>query len=156
MLDFFYFMNFSVITQTTLFPSYLLWFKVSNSLFKKGLYIKNILVELRALNGCPNACHCGMAEQLGHPQSWQAHIHLHPCLPTLTLHLYRWGLILCSSIHPDDTMSLYDLTVLPLILYAVWQVGYLLATEVMLAEKIRNNRTIVNSLRYHMNGFYTF
>jgi hypothetical protein len=31
MLDFCYFMNFSVITQTTLFPSYLLWFKVSNA-----------------------------------------------------------------------------------------------------------------------------
>jgi hypothetical protein len=76
--------------------------------------------------------------------------------PPLTLHLYRWGLIPCSSIHPDDTMSLSDLTVLPLILYAIWQVGYLLATEVVLAEKIRNDRTIVTSLRYQINCLYTF
>lgn len=67
--------------------------------------------------------------------------------PPLTLHLYRWGLIPCQAIHPDDTMSLSDITVLPLILYGLWQIGYLLATEVVLANKIRNDPTIVTSLR---------
>ena len=49
-------------------------------------------------------------------------------------------------LHPDDTMNLSDLTILPLILYVIWQVGYLLATEVLLAEKIRKDLTIVTSL----------
>ena len=76
--------------------------------------------------------------------------------PPLTLHLYRWGLIPCSSIHSDDTMSLSDLTILPFIIYAIWQVGYLLATEVVLAEKIRNDPKIVTSLTLSVPGGLAF
>ena len=67
--------------------------------------------------------------------------------PPLTLHLYRWGLIPCPYIRQDDEMSWSDITILPLGLYAVWQVGYLLITEVVLAKQIREDPTIVTSLR---------
>ena len=74
-------------------------------------------------------------------------IFLH-AFPPLTLHLHRWGLIPCPSIHPDDQMTLSDITILPIILSTVWQVGYLLITEVMLAKKLQKDPTIVTSLRY--------
>jgi len=132
MLDFCYFMNFSVVVQTTLFPTNLLWFK-ANYVLCMGVLMLAIVVWQNSL--------------VFHSLDKLTSIFIH-VFPPLTLHLYRWGLIPCQAIHPDDTMSLSDITVLPLILYGLWQIGYLLATEVVLANKIRNDPTIVTSLRH--------
>ena len=78
-------------------------------------------------------------------------IFLH-AFPPLTLHLYRWGLIPCPAIKQDDQLSMSDITILPLVLYTVWQVGYLLITEWMLAKQMREDPTLVTSFRYTVVG----
>jgi len=132
MLDFCYFMNLSVVIQTTLFPSHLLWYK-ANYVLCMGVLMLAIVVWQNSL--------------VFHSLDKLTSIFLH-AFPPLTLHLHRWGLIPCPSIHPDDQMTLSDITILPIILYTVWQVGYLLITEVMLAKKLQEDPTIVTSLRY--------
>ena len=59
----------------------------------------------------------------------------------------RWGLIPCDAIKMDDTLSLTDVFVLPLLLYTAWQVAYLFFTEVLLIEKIQKDPEIVTSMR---------
>jgi len=132
MLDFCYFMNFSVVLQTTLFPSYVLWFK-ANYVLCMGVLMLAIVVWQNSL--------------VFHSLDKLTSIFIH-VFPPLTLHLYRWGLIPCDSIHPDDEMTLSDITFLPAILYSLWQILYLLATEVFLAKKIKDDPTIVTSLRH--------
>ena len=47
-----------------------------------------------------------------------------------------------------DHLTIYDLTVLPLTLYLVWQILYLVTTELVLADMMRADPEITSSLRY--------
>jgi len=135
MLDFCYFMNVSVIIQTSLFPSYLLWYK-ANYVLCMGVLMMAIVVWQNSL--------------VFHSLDKLTSIFIH-VFPPLTLHLYRWGLIPCSYIEHNDYLSWSDIIIVPLVLYTVWQVAYLLITEVVLAKQIREDPTLVTSLR-HLAG----
>merc|ERR1711915_566167 len=126
MLDFCYFMNFSVVLQTTLFPSYVLWFK-ANYVLCMGCLMLAIVVWQNSL--------------VFHSLDKLTSFFLH-AFPPLTMHLLRWGLIPCSAIQFEDALSLSELTLLPLGLYAVWQLGYLIITEVLLADMMARHQEL--------------
>ena len=60
---------------------------------------------------------------------------------------YRWGLIPSEVIAHDDVISWTDLCVLPSLMYLMWQGGFVYITEVLLADKLRQDPTLVTSVR---------
>ena len=74
-------------------------------------------------------------------------------LLSITQHkCFRWGLIPSTSIHTEDVLTLTDLMTVPLLMYLLWQAGFLLATELLLADKLRADPTLVTSVRcWHRN-----
>lgn len=132
MLDFCYFVNLSVIIQTGLFPTHLAWYK-ANYVLCMGCLMLAIIVWQNSL----------VFHSLDKLTSFFIH-----AFPGLTIHLFRWGLIPCSSIELDDRLTISDVVTLPLIIYGVWQVVYLIITEVILAKTLRDDPDIVTSLRY--------
>ena len=59
----------------------------------------------------------------------------------------RWGLIESSIIDPADQLSLADLVLWPSVLYLAWQAAFLLTTEVILAEQLSRDPSLVTSVR---------
>ena len=131
MLDFCYFMNLSVLVQTFLFPTSLAWYK-ANYVLCMGVLMNAIVVWQNSL--------------VFHSIDKLTSIYIH-VLPPLTVHLYRWGLIESSVIHPADQLSLGDLVLWPSVLYITWQAAFLLLTEVILAEQLSRDPTLVTSVR---------
>merc|ERR1712241_1008520 len=132
MLDFCYFMNLSVLAQTFLFPTSLAWYK-ANYVLCMGVLMNAIVVWQNSL--------------VFHSIDKLTSIYIH-VLPPLTVHLYRWGLIESSVIHPADQLSLSDLVLWPSVLSLAWQAAFLLVTEVILAEQLSRDPTLVTSVRY--------
>lgn len=60
----------------------------------------------------------------------------------------RWGLIPSTVILKDDVISWTDLCILPALLYLMWQAGFIYITEVMLADKMKRDPTLVTSVRH--------
>ena len=60
----------------------------------------------------------------------------------------RWGLIESSVITPEDSLSLTDLVLWPSVLYLSWQAAFSLTTEVILADRLSRDQTLVTSVRY--------
>ena len=131
MLDFCYFMNLSVLAQTFLFPTSLAWYK-ANYVLCMGVLMNAIVVWQNSL--------------VFHSIDKLTSIYIH-VLPPLTVHLYRWGLIESSVIDPADTLSLADLVLWPSLLYLAWQAAFLLATEIILADQLSSDLTLVTSVR---------
>jgi len=132
MLDFCYFMNISVLLQTILFPDCLAWYK-ANYVLCMGVLMMAILVWQNSL--------------VFHSLDKLTSIFIH-VFPPLTLHLYRWGLIPSAAITPEDSLSWSDLTILPAILYTVWQLAFLFMTEFWFAERLAADPTLITSVRY--------
>ena len=59
----------------------------------------------------------------------------------------RWGLIESSVITPEDSLSLTDLVLWPSVLYLSWQAAFSLTTEVILADRLSRDQTLVTSVR---------
>ena len=131
MLDFCYFMNISVLAQTFLFPTSLAWYK-ANYVLCMGVLMNAIVVWQNSL--------------VFHSIDKLTSIYIH-VLPPLTVHLYRWGLIESSVIEPADQLSLADLVLWPSVLYLAWQAAFLLTTEVILAEQLSRDPSLVTSVR---------
>ena len=131
MLDFCYFMNLSVLAQTFLFPTSLAWYK-ANYVLCMGVLMNAIVVWQNSL--------------VFHSIDKLTSIYIH-VLPPLTVHLYRWGLIESSVIEPADQLSLTDLVLWPSVLYLAWQAAFLLTTEVILAEQLSRDPSLVTSVR---------
>jgi len=132
MLDFCYFMNVSVLVQCFLFPSCLPWYK-ANYVLCMGVLMNAIVVWQNSL--------------VFHSLDKLTSIYIH-VLPPLTVHLYRWGLIESSVITPEDSLSLTDLVLWPSVLYLSWQAAFSLTTEVILADRLSRDQTLVTSVRY--------
>jgi len=132
MLDFCYFMNLSVAVQVSLFPNNLMWFK-ANYVLCMGCLMLAIVVWQNSL--------------VFHSLDKLTSICIH-AFPPLTLHLYRWKMIPSEAIMLDDTLSFTETFIIPMILYIVWQVGYLFLTEVVFADYLASDPEIIISMRY--------
>jgi len=132
MLDFCYFVNFSVVLQTSSFPDNLLWYK-ANYVLCMGCLMLAIVVWQNSL--------------VFHSLDKLTSFFLH-AFPPLTMHLFRWGLIPSDSIKPDDQITFQELFFLPFSLYIIWQVLYLFITEYLMADILKNDPDIITSLRY--------
>jgi len=142
MIDFCYFVNLSVVLQTSIFPESLLWYK-ANYVMCMGCLMLAIVVWQNSL--------------VFHSLDKLTSFFLH-AFPPLTMHLFRWGLIPCAAIEKDDELSMSELILLPLGLYAIWQVAYLFITEYILADMLAADQEITTSLRHlaqdKKNGMY--
>jgi len=132
MLDFCYFMNLSVLAQCFLFPSCLAWYK-ANYVLCMGVLMNAIVVWQNSL--------------VFHSLDKLTSIYIH-VLPPLTVHLYRWGLIESPVIQPEDTLSVNDLVFWPSVLYLAWQAAFLFTTEVILADRLAKDHSLVTSVRH--------
>jgi len=132
MLDFCYFLNLSVVAQTCLFPNNLIWFK-ANYVLAMGPLIFAIVVWHNSL--------------VFHSCDKLTSFFLHS-FPPLTLHLYRWGCIPSKIFENEDSLKLSEWLFYPLILYIVWQVGYIFVTGVLLSKKLKEDPDLITSVRY--------
>jgi len=132
MLDFCYFLNLSVVAQTWLFPNNLIWFK-ANYVLAMGPLIFAIIVWHNSL--------------VFHSCDKLTSFFLH-AFPPLTLHLYRWGCIPSQMFDKEDSLKMNEWLLYPLVLYIVWQVGYIFVTGVLLSKKLKDDPDLITSVRY--------
>lgn len=132
MLDFCYFLNLSVVAQTCFFPNNLTWFK-ANYVLAMGPLIFAIVVWHNSL--------------VFHSCDKLTSFFLHS-FPPLTLHLYRWGCIPSKIFENEDSLKMSEWLFYPLILYIVWQVGYIFVTGVLLSKKLKDDPDLITSVRY--------
>ena len=136
MLDYCYFVNLSVATQIFFFTNNLAWFH-TNYVLTLGPIFLAIIVWKNSL--------------VFHSLDKLTSFFLHAFAPII-MHLYRWKLISNDlPIRNEDNLPLYDNFVLPIIVYLVWQITYLVATNVLLASYLQD-KTVVTSYRYLMTG----
>merc|ERR1719427_336702 len=131
MIDFCYFMNFSVLFQTFLYPDNLAWFQ-ANYVLCMGVLMLAVVVWQNSL----------VFHSLDKLTSCAIHI-----FPPLTCHLVRWGMI-PSGLEPDSVVLGWDDLALPGLLYSAWQLLYLLLTELILPASLPSYPGLVTSLRY--------
>jgi len=135
MLDFCYFVNFSVALQTAFFPANLNWFK-ANYILCMGPLMFAIIVWKNSL--------------VFHSLDKLTSFFLH-AFPPLTVHLFRWGLIPNPAIKMEDVITPFEMITLPLGLYICWQLGYWTITEGLLRTQLQNDPNLITSLRYLAN-----
>ena len=61
--------------------------------------------------------------------------------------IFRWGVIPSDLEIPREGLGLHHAVLLPLMFYSLWQIVYLLLTEVILASYIKSDKEIVFALR---------
>jgi len=144
MLDFCYFVNLSVTLQTAFFPDHLLWYK-ANYMLAMGPLMTAIMVWKNSL--------------VFHSLDKLTSMFLH-AFPPLTVHLFRWGLIQNKHIKLEDTLWDAESFGAAVGVYLVWQIGYWVFTEVLLAPSLARDPTLITSIRYlasdKKNGFRNF
>ena len=116
MLDFCYFVNFSVVLQTAFFPDNLLWFK-ANYVLCMGPICIAIMVWKNSL--------------VFHSLDKLTSFFLH-AFPTMVCHLYRWRIVDHSLKFREEYMGWEAHLAYPLGIYVAWQIGYLLMTGALL------------------------
>jgi len=134
MLDICYFVNLSVIIQTNLYPENLTWYK-ANYVLCMGPVLTAIVTWRNSL--------------VFHSLDKLTSFFLH-AFPPLTIHLFRWGLIQNQHIIEDDYLSLADVFVYPILMYALWQLLYTVITEGLLGSRFRNDPNLITNLRYQL------
>merc|ERR1712141_124746 len=132
LLDFCYFVNLSVILQTSFYPDNLLWFK-ANYVLTQGPICIAIVVWRNSL--------------VFHSLDKLTSFFLH-AFPTMLCHIYRWKLVDHGLKFTNDYMGIESHLVMPLGIYFAWQVGYVFMTEVVLRSKLDADLEIVTSQRY--------
>ena len=136
MLDYCYFVNMSVATQIMLYPNHLGWFQ-ANYVLTLGPIFLAIIIWHNSL--------------VFHSLDKLTSFFLH-AFPPMMMHLYRWKFIKNDlPIDDESTLPLSANFVLPLIIYAVWQISYLFATNVLLKSYL-SDKSVVTSYRYLMKG----
>jgi hypothetical protein len=76
-------------------------------------------------------------------------IHIFPPLVTYCARWYPFNnnlSLVCSN--PDCGTSLYEMMFLPMVFYCIWQVLYLLQTEIIDQEKLAKDKDIITTVRY--------
>lgn len=132
MLDFCYFVNLSVALQTAFYPDNMLWFK-ANYVMTMGPICIAIVVWRNSL----------VFHSLDKVTSFFLH-----AFPTMMCHIYRWKLVDHGITFTDDYIGLEAHFAVPLVMYALWQVGYLFITEVALRQRLEADKEIITSQRH--------
>ena len=136
MLDYCYFVNMSVAIQITFYPDNLGWFQANYALTLGPIFLA-IIIWKNSL----------VFHSLDKLTSFWLH-----AFPPVMMHLYRWKLI--SSELPltdEDSLPLYSNFVLAMLIYGIWQISYLIATNVLLKSYLED-KTVITSYRYLMTG----
>jgi len=129
MLDLCYFVNISCIVQLVYFPDCLKWHLCNYALSLGSLMNAMIVWQ-----------NCFILHNLSKITSCLLH-----AFAPFTLHLVRWGIIPTDLQHTEVTI--WDVFVLPMLMYLMWQFFYLLMTEIVLASWIKNDKDQIFALR---------
>ena len=136
MLDYCYFVNLSVGIQTTLYPNHLEWFQ-ANYVLTMGPIFLAIIVWKNSL--------------VFHSLDKLTSFFLH-AFPPVIMHLHRWKFISNDlPITDNDSLPLYTNFVLSLMIYGVWQITYLIVTNILLKSYLED-KSVTTSYRYLMTG----
>ena len=136
MLDYCYFINLSVAIQIMIYPNNLAWFQ-ANYVLTLGPIFLAIIIWKNSL--------------VFHSLDKLTSFFLH-AFPPIMMHLHRWNFISHDlPITEDDSLPLYGNFVLPLLLYGVWQISYLLVTNLILYPYLQD-KTVITSYRCLMKG----
>ena len=140
MLDFCYFINVSVGIQTVFYPDHLAWFQANYVLTTGPIYFA-IIVWRNSL--------------VFHDLDKLTSFFLH-AFPPVIMHMYRWDYIstnlpIKEGDAEGDSLSMMGSFAWPLVFYGIWQVAYLLITNVFLFYYLKD-QTVVTSYRYMMKG----
>ena len=113
MFDFCFFINLSVILQSSLFPDYLGWYKTNYVLcmgyLMPAIIMQDISLEFHSID-----------------KLFSFILHAFPCIH---LHLIRWDVAPSHNIQLDDVLTKSEAFCLPLLLYSAWQAGYLILAD---------------------------
>lgn len=131
MLDLCYAVNLSTLAQLHLAPASESWFLTNYSLSLGSLGLALVVWQNSLVL---------------HNISKLTSLLLHALAP-ITLHLVRWRVIPSDLELPDQGLRLHDAILLPILFYSLWQILYLLLTEVILASYIKSDKEIVFALR---------
>jgi len=136
MLDYCYFVNMSVATQITFYPNHLQWFQ-ANYVLTLGPIFLAIIIWKNSL--------------VFHSLDKLTSFFLH-AFPPIMMHLYRWKFISNDlPLKVDDSLPLYSNFILALMIYGIWQISYLIATNILLKSYLED-KTVITSYRYLMTG----
>ena len=139
MIDFCYFINVSVAIQMIFYPTHLLWFQ-ANYVLATGPTFFAIIVYGNSL--------------VFHDIDKVTNLFLH-AFPGILIHMYRWNYIKnelpIKAGDKEDTLSLTTGLAWPLVLYGIWQISYILITNVFLYYYLKD-KSVVTSCRYYMKG----
>ena len=135
LLDYCYFVNISVAIQVLFYPDNLLWFQ-ANYVACLGPICIAIIVWNNSL----------VFHSLDKVTSFFLHT-----FPPIVMHLHRWKFIKNElPIDAQSSLPLYSNIVLPMAFYALWQITYLFATEVILRNYLQD-KSVVISVRALIN-----
>ena len=136
MLDYCYFVNVSCALQITLYPNHLGWFQ-ANYVLTLGPILLAIIIWKNSL--------------VFHSLDKLTSFFLH-AFPPVMMHLYRWKFISSDlPLEDDANLPLYSNFMLPLLIYGIWQISYLIATNILLKSYLED-KTVITSYRYLMTG----
>ena len=136
MLDYCYFVNMSVATQITFYPNHLGWFQANYALTLGPIFLA-IIIWKNSL--------------VFHSLDKLTSFFLH-AFPPVMMHLYRWKFISTDlPLNDEDSLPLYTNFVTALLIYGVWQISYLIATNVLLKSYLED-KSVTTSYRYLMTG----
>ena len=137
MIDFCYFIIVSVAIQMIFYPTHLLWFQ-ANYVLATGPTFLAIIVYRNSL--------------VFHDIDKITNLFLH-AFPGILIHMYRWNYIKnelpIKAGDKEDTLSLTTGFAWPLALYGIWQISYILITNVFLYYYLKD-KSVVTSCRYDM------
>jgi len=129
MLDLCYFVNISCLVQLIFFPNCQQW------------HLCNYALSLGSLM---NAMVVWQNSFILHNLSKITSCLLHAFAP-FTLHLVRWSII--PTLLQQTEVTIWDVFILPMLMYLLWQIVYLLITEIVLASWIKSDKDQVFALR---------
>ena len=134
MLDFCYFINISVAIQIIFYPNNLEWFQ-ANYVLTTGPIFFAIIVWRNSL--------------VFHDLDKLTSFFLH-AFPPIIMHMYRWKQIK-NDLDLEDRLSMTGNFAWPLAFYGIWQLAYILITNIFLHCYLRD-KSVVTSYRYLMKG----
>ena len=123
--DFCYFVNLSVLLQALFFRSNMIWFK-ANYVLSMGPVALAIIAWNNSL--------------VFHSLDKLTSFYLHT-FPPVAVTLLRWDVA-------PTCLTLWEFVTAPLGLYLTWQLGYWVATEILLRQKLEGDKELMTSLRW--------
>ena len=123
MIDFCYFVNTSCVLQSNFYPENMTWFKI-NYVCVNGPLCFAVIVWHNSL----------VFHSLDKVTSFFLHV-----APPLLINIQRWGRVPSVNIAFDDSLSITEYLVNPVLFYLAWQTIWFVITEIFLGNRFKED-----------------